>query len=376
MATSCPDRATRPPRPATPTTPADGLLHRHRGLHRLQGLRGGVQGVERRPRGRADTHRHVLRQHRRPRRRHLAPRRVHRAAGRRGRGRTARRRTSVALADGVATSASTAPTPACLDVCPTGALFRTEFGTVVVQDDICNGCGYCVPACPYGVIDRREDDGRASRSARCATTGSAAAWSPPAPRPARPSRSSSAPSTSCASGPGAGGRRCTRPGVTEARLYGHDPERRRRRRRRLLPAARRTRGLRPAARPGRDHQGPAARCGAAPGSPPRPARRGRGRRSRANSADERGPEQRPWTSPGGVRQPCAEPRAPPDRRTTGVLARRAGRRGGDGAGREFSLLLRAAGHQGPAVGGPDIAGVSVPRRPGRGVVGAGRRAPS
>src|SRR5690606_34768168 len=42
---------------------------------------------------------------------------------------------------------------ACLDVCPTGSLFRTEFGTVVVQEDICNGCGYCVPACPYGVID-------------------------------------------------------------------------------------------------------------------------------------------------------------------------------------------------------------------------------
>src|SRR5919205_4227946 len=30
---------------------------------------------------------------------------------------------------------------ACLDVCPTGSLFRTEFGTVVVQEDICNGCG-------------------------------------------------------------------------------------------------------------------------------------------------------------------------------------------------------------------------------------------
>ncbi|HWJ81502.1 MAG TPA: 4Fe-4S dicluster domain-containing protein [Nocardioides sp.] len=43
----------------------------------------------------------------------------------------------------------------CLDVCPTGALVRTEFGTVVVQDDVCNGCGYCVPACPYGVIERR-----------------------------------------------------------------------------------------------------------------------------------------------------------------------------------------------------------------------------
>jgi len=46
----------------------------------------------------------------------------------------------------------------CLDVCPTGALFRTEFGTVVVQDDICNGCGYCVGACPFGVIDRRIGD--------------------------------------------------------------------------------------------------------------------------------------------------------------------------------------------------------------------------
>jgi formate dehydrogenase iron-sulfur subunit len=44
---------------------------------------------------------------------------------------------------------------ACLDVCPTGALFRTEFGTVVVQEDVCNGCGYCVPACPFGVIDKR-----------------------------------------------------------------------------------------------------------------------------------------------------------------------------------------------------------------------------
>jgi formate dehydrogenase iron-sulfur subunit len=47
---------------------------------------------------------------------------------------------------------------ACLDVCPTGSLFRTEFGTVVVQDEICNGCGYCVPACPFGVIDRRAGD--------------------------------------------------------------------------------------------------------------------------------------------------------------------------------------------------------------------------
>ena len=45
----------------------------------------------------------------------------------------------------------------CLDACPTGALFRSEFGTVVVQDDICNGCGYCVGGCPFGVIERRTD---------------------------------------------------------------------------------------------------------------------------------------------------------------------------------------------------------------------------
>jgi formate dehydrogenase iron-sulfur subunit len=56
---------------------------------------------------------------------------------------------------------------ACLEVCPTGALFRTEFGTVVVQPDICNGCGYCVPACPFGVLDRREEDGRVWKCTLC-----------------------------------------------------------------------------------------------------------------------------------------------------------------------------------------------------------------
>ncbi len=56
---------------------------------------------------------------------------------------------------------------ACLEVCPTGALFRTEFGTVVVQEDVCNGCGYCVPACPFGVLDRREGDGRVWKCTLC-----------------------------------------------------------------------------------------------------------------------------------------------------------------------------------------------------------------
>jgi formate dehydrogenase iron-sulfur subunit len=56
---------------------------------------------------------------------------------------------------------------ACLDVCPTGALVRTEFGTVIVQPDVCNGCAYCVSACPFGVIDRREGDGRAWKCTMC-----------------------------------------------------------------------------------------------------------------------------------------------------------------------------------------------------------------
>jgi formate dehydrogenase iron-sulfur subunit len=56
---------------------------------------------------------------------------------------------------------------ACLEVCPTGALFRTEFGTVVVQEDVCNGCGYCVPACPFGVIAEREGDGRVWKCTLC-----------------------------------------------------------------------------------------------------------------------------------------------------------------------------------------------------------------
>ncbi|MEM9290148.1 MAG: 4Fe-4S dicluster domain-containing protein [Acidobacteriota bacterium] len=43
----------------------------------------------------------------------------------------------------------------CLEACPTGALVRTEVSSVLVQDDICNGCGYCVVTCPFGVIDRR-----------------------------------------------------------------------------------------------------------------------------------------------------------------------------------------------------------------------------
>jgi len=56
---------------------------------------------------------------------------------------------------------------ACLEACPTGALFRTEFDTVVVQQDVCNGCGYCVPSCPFGVIETNTHDGKAHKCTLC-----------------------------------------------------------------------------------------------------------------------------------------------------------------------------------------------------------------
>ena len=43
----------------------------------------------------------------------------------------------------------------CLEACPTGSIVRTEVGSVLVQNDVCNACGYCVVSCPFGVIDRR-----------------------------------------------------------------------------------------------------------------------------------------------------------------------------------------------------------------------------
>ena len=55
----------------------------------------------------------------------------------------------------------------CMDACPTGAIVRTEFDTVVVQADVCNGCGYCIPSCPFGVIDRDHEDGRAAKCTHC-----------------------------------------------------------------------------------------------------------------------------------------------------------------------------------------------------------------
>jgi formate dehydrogenase iron-sulfur subunit len=111
---------------------------------------------------------------------------------------------------------------ACLDVCPTGSLFRTEFGTVVVQEDICNGCGYCIPACPYGVIDQRPGDGRAWKCTLCYDRLSDGM---------EPACAKACPTDSIQFGPleelreRAAGRlaQLHEAGVADARLYGEDP---------------------------------------------------------------------------------------------------------------------------------------------------------
>lgn len=55
----------------------------------------------------------------------------------------------------------------CLEACPTGALVRTEFNSVFLQPDVCNGCAYCVVSCPFGVLERNEEDGRAFKCTFC-----------------------------------------------------------------------------------------------------------------------------------------------------------------------------------------------------------------
>jgi formate dehydrogenase iron-sulfur subunit len=59
----------------------------------------------------------------------------------------------------------------CLNSCPTGALVYNSFGDVYLQNDICNGCGYCISACPFGVLSRADgesDDGHAHKCTLCA----------------------------------------------------------------------------------------------------------------------------------------------------------------------------------------------------------------
>ncbi|HEU4564331.1 MAG TPA: 4Fe-4S dicluster domain-containing protein [Gemmatimonadaceae bacterium] len=54
----------------------------------------------------------------------------------------------------------------CLEVCPTGAIIRTEFDSVYIQQDVCNGCRACIAGCPFGVVDVGED-GKAHKCTLC-----------------------------------------------------------------------------------------------------------------------------------------------------------------------------------------------------------------
>src|SRR6266705_5937136 len=54
-----------------------------------------------------------------------------------------------------------------MEVCPTGAIIRTEFDTVVIQSDTCNGCRDCIAACPFGVIEVNPASGTAQKCTLC-----------------------------------------------------------------------------------------------------------------------------------------------------------------------------------------------------------------
>ena len=126
------------------------LLHRSECLHRLQSLRSRVQGMEPGAGRRFHLDGKFIRQHRPSRRLDLATRHVRRA---RSTKRKSDRRPDVVrrrrredpfrwifLSD-VCKHCEEA---GCLEACPTGSIVRTEVGSVLVQNDVCNGCGYCV----------------------------------------------------------------------------------------------------------------------------------------------------------------------------------------------------------------------------------------
>ena len=136
----------------------------------------------------------------------------------------------------------------CLEVCPTGAIIRTEFDTVVIQSNVCNGCRDCIAACPFGVIDINPVSDTAQKCTLCYDRlqgGMEPACSQGLPDRVDPVRHDP---RADADGAGSGSSSCTqtgeKPGV---------PLRRRRqdagRAQLVLPAGRQAGGVRPAAGP-------------------------------------------------------------------------------------------------------------------------------
>lgn len=55
----------------------------------------------------------------------------------------------------------------CMHACIAGAISRTESHAIVTDKDKCIGCWTCVMVCPYGVIGRHQEEGKAYRCDRC-----------------------------------------------------------------------------------------------------------------------------------------------------------------------------------------------------------------
>ena len=195
----------------------------------------------------------VLRQHRRAGRQPLAPRGVHRAATGPTQPATAEAGLRWLMSRDVCKHCTEA---ACLDVVPDRRAVphrvrhRRRAGGRVQRLRLLRG----------GVPLRRARPARGRRARlevhALLRPAARTARSPPARRRARPTRSSSARSTSCASAPSSGSSACRRAAWTTPACTAHDPDDGVGGARRLLPAARRARGVRAAAGPGRHHARP------------------------------------------------------------------------------------------------------------------------